>query len=309
MNFIYRIYYALPNFEQYGLGGKVINKLLEMILKRFFDAFVPAYFKRTQKKQGSGLNYIHREQRYIVSFTSFPARINEVWIAAECMLRQTFKPDMIILWLSKQQFEGEALPENLLSLKSRGLTIEFCDDDLKAHKKYYYAMQAFPNDNIITLDDDLYYDNKTLERVVTLHSQYPNFIAANRAHKIVLTDEGVAKYKKWERRTTDSIPSHLIFSTGGGGTLYPPGTLNDTAFDTSLIKTLCYHADDVWLKVMAILSGKKVATNTYYSKNIISISKTQQEKLVTHNVKSGGNDEQLEKLCAYFEIDLRKYAN
>ncbi len=309
MNTIYRIYYALPNFEQYGLGGKIFNKLLELILKRIFDAFVPAYFRRTQKKQGSGLNLIPREKRYIISFTSFPARIDEVWIAAECMLRQTFKPDMIILWLSKQQFEGKILPESLLSLKSRGLTIEFCEDDLKAHKKYYYAMQAFPKDHIITLDDDLYYDEKTLEHVVKLHTKYPNLIAANRAHKIVITNEGIAKYKKWERRTTDSIPSHLIFSTGGGGTLYPPGALNATAFDIALIKSLCYQADDVWLKVMAILSDKKVITNTHYSKNIISISKTQHEKLVTHNVKSGGNDEQLENLCAYFKIDLRKYAN
>ena len=156
MNWIYRIYFFLPNFKRYGFPGKVVNKLLEMMLKRIFDRTVPSYLRRTQHKQGHGLNTQERETKFIVSLTSFPARIDQIWISIECLLRQTVKPDALYLWLSKEQFAEQELPKSLTDLQERGLTVEFVDDDLKAHKKYYYAMQRHPEANIITVDDDLY---------------------------------------------------------------------------------------------------------------------------------------------------------
>jgi len=304
MNFLYNVYFFLPNFEKFGLFGKVINKLLEIILKRIFDIIVPLYFNLTSSRQISGLNEGKRDVRYIVSLTSFPARIDLVWIAIECLLRQSFKPDMIVLWLSEDQFKGLQLPNKLEELEKRGLLIKYCKGDLKAHKKYLYSMQQFPNDNIITVDDDLYYDENLLKRVVSLHNLYPDLICANRAHKIKIKNGQILPYKKWERRVTTEVASHLNFSTGGAGTLYPPMSLVETAFNEELIKELCYNADDVWLKVLSIMSDKKVITNRFYSKNLISISKTQRVKLVTHNVQSGGNDHQLNTLLKYFKIDI-----
>src|SRR5699024_12638905 len=64
-----------------------------------------------------------------------------------CLLRQTYPPDKIILWLAKEQFEGRnTLPNNLLDLEKRGLEIVFCDEDLRSHKKYYYAIKKFSKD-------------------------------------------------------------------------------------------------------------------------------------------------------------------
>lgn len=305
MNWIYKIYFLLPNFKKFGLPGKVVNKALEMILKRIFDRTVPAYLKRTQKNQGSGLNKTVRDEKYIVSLTSFPARIDQIWISIECILRQTFKPDSIYLWLAEDQFPEKVLPKNLTDLQARGLTIKFCADDLKAHKKYHYTMLLHPKDNIITVDDDLYYDENLLKNLITIHQENPNLIATNRAHKITFDKSGtILPYKKWEHVTVDSVPSHIIMQTGGCGTLYPPNALIEKAFDKQLIKQLCFYADDVWLKVMSILSNKKVVTNRKYNKDHLSISTTQREKLVKTNVISGGNDTQLKNLLEYFNIDI-----
>ena len=117
MDFLYILYFALPNFARIGIAGKVIIRLLGMMLKRILDAFVPGYFKRTANKAGYGLNTEHREETYIVSITSFPARINEIWITIETLLRQSFKPDKIILWLGEEQFPDKQLPESLTMLK------------------------------------------------------------------------------------------------------------------------------------------------------------------------------------------------
>ena len=107
MNFLYALYFALPNFAFLSLPGKAINRLLGMILKRLLDLFMPRYLKRTAAKAGYGLNTEKRDELYIVSLTSFPARMEDIWITIETILRQSFKPDKIILWLGQDKFPGK----------------------------------------------------------------------------------------------------------------------------------------------------------------------------------------------------------
>lgn len=59
------------------------------------------------------------EKKIVVSLTSFPARIKKVHIVIESLLNQTIKPDKIILWLSKEQFEHYYVLPSKLSLYHR----------------------------------------------------------------------------------------------------------------------------------------------------------------------------------------------
>lgn len=306
MNLLYSIYYWLPNFAKLGYAGKVVNYILLKILKKSFDYHVPGHLKKTASKAGMGINTTEkRERRYIVSLTSFPARIDDIWISIETILRQSFKPDMIILWLAEEQFPDKKLPQSLLDLQERGLTIRYCDD-IRSHKKYYYTIKEYPDDYVITLDDDLYYDKDVIRNVVEIHKRFPDMIATNRAHKITFNEDGSVKpYRKWKHNDDSRLkPSHRLLQTGGAGTLYFPGCLNPSAFDKELIKELCFHADDVWLKMMAYLNGNKVVTNSKYNKDYVTVSTTQKEKLVTQNVIDGGNDKQLKNIISYFKINF-----
>lgn len=311
MNFLYHIYFALPNFARIGIAGKAINRVLGMILKRIFDAFIPAYLLRTAPNAGYGLNSEPRDETYIVSLTSFPARINEIWITIETLLRQSFKPDKIILWLAKSQFPDEKVPESLEKLKNRGLTINFCDEDFRSHKKYLFSMKIFPQSNIITFDDDVYYPSNTLFDIVKLHLKYPNTICANRAHKITFNKlGGIKKYSKWKHNYKGlEIPSHLLTQVGVGGVLYPSSSLHEEVFNSIVFKDICFHADDLWLKVMALKKGTKIVTNKRYNKDFITITTSQREKLVNNNVFGGGNDEQMKKILQHYELDLNLILN
>ena len=130
------------------------NKFLRAIkfysFYRFFirvsaNLVLPLYFLLTRRNKKYVLKEsIKKNGRYIVSFTSFPARINNVWLVVESILRQTQKPDMIILWLSKKQFSSlDVLPKSLLNLQKRGLTIKLKDEDFRSHKKYYYFLKEY----------------------------------------------------------------------------------------------------------------------------------------------------------------------
>ncbi len=307
MNFLYNIYFALPNFSSLGIIGKAINRFLGIILKGIFDAFVPTYLKRTAKKAGYGLNTEVRNEIFIVSLTSFPARIDEIWIAIETILRQTFKPDKIILWLASSQFPQKKLPETLLALRDRGLTIEFCEEDLRSHKKYFYCFQNYPNANIITVDDDLYYDNKLLSNLIELKQNNSGMIVTNRAHKFTFNNlKEIKPYRNWKHNVTDIVPSHMLVPTGGAGTLYPPGCLPNEVLDSNIFIDICFNADDIWLKSMALKNNTMIVTNKRYNKDFITIASSQNEKLVSQNVFRGGNDDQFKKVIKHYKLDIVK---
>lgn len=306
MNFLYTLYFALPNFARLGLAGKAINRILGMTLKRILDLFMPRYLKRTAASAGYGLNTEKRDETYIVSLTSFPARIEDIWITIETILRQSFKPDKIILWLAEEQFPDKNLPESLTKLTERGLIIEFCED-LRSHKKYFFSMQKFPKANIITVDDDVYYPKQFLRHLIDLHKRFPKAICANRAHKIIFENGTIRPYRKWKHNHKKiQKPSPLLVQVGVGGVLYPPESLSQDVFSKDVFKKICFHADDLWLKIMALKKGTLVVTNRRYNKDFVSIGKTQREKLVSNNVFGGGNDEQLRNVLEHYGINLQE---
>mgnify|MGYP000110984866 CR=1 FL=1 len=97
----------------------------------------------------------HRRPRIIVSMTSYPARINTVHLAIRSLLAQKVLPDKIVLWLCKSDFPNREtdLPQTLRDVLWHDVEIRWVDEDLKPHKKYFWALQEFPDDYVITTDD------------------------------------------------------------------------------------------------------------------------------------------------------------
>lgn len=56
---------------------------------------------------------------------------------------------------------------------------------LKSHKKYYYAMQEYPEDIIVLVDDDMFYPYNTVEKLMKMHEKYPSDICTMTAQVIV----------------------------------------------------------------------------------------------------------------------------
>lgn len=299
-------YFRLPDLHRLGFFGKVIDKMEAKALKPIMDKYLPNYFHATQYKFPT-LNENKRDIEVICSLTSFPARIDQVWVAIECLFRQSILPDRIILWLSKEQFPDSKLPESLMRQQKRGLEIEFVADDIKAHKKYHYALKRFPDAMICTFDDDLYYDRDILKNLLTMHKNFPHMVITNRAHKITFDKEGeVLPYKMWKHNVVDNEPSMNLFVTGGYGTIYRNHLFPEELFEVETLKNLSFLADDVWLKGMSTLKGVKVVTNQTYGKDPIPILSSQHEKLVSSNVLSGGNDEQFKSVIKHFNLTFSK---
>lgn len=193
----------------------------------------------------------------IVSLTSYPARVRTLPLVIGSILQQTVLPDRIILWLGEEQFplKENELPADLLSMKEKGLEIKWCDD-LKAHKKYYYAALENPESILITIDDDMVYDPYTIEKLIEAHHRFPEVVCARRVKKAIFTDKGKLKpYASWPLQEEAGVPSLDLVPTGVGGVLYPPGVLQGPLMDKTMLMELCPNSDDMWLKTIQLVKG------------------------------------------------------
>ncbi len=235
--------------------------------------------------------------RIIVSLTSFPARIDEVWRTIDSILAQTVIPDRIILWLSKEQFAGvESLPKKLQNRINKGLEIKFVDDDLKSHKKYIYAFQRYPNDYVVLVDDDIIYPSNTIETL--LDSYDGTTVRCSYGCKMKWSQTGkILPYSEWENLSHNYIGKDLFFGSGGG-TLLCPSLLPECTTNGSQALALCPSADDIWLNAMCQEAGVRI--EKVRSGLIFPTKNSPKETLCSVNIGKGRNDEQIQNVINQF---------
>ena len=85
-------------------------------------------------------NQKYCEHDIIISLTSYGKRIYDVYLTIESLMRQTIKPNKIILWLAEDEFSLDNIPQTLKNIQKRGLTIEFCED-IRSYKKLVPALK------------------------------------------------------------------------------------------------------------------------------------------------------------------------
>ena len=138
----------------------------------------------------------------IVSLTTHGKRIYDVAFTIESIMQQSKKANRIILWLDNS-FQNHSLPESLVNQQKRGLEITFCED-LGPYTKLIPSLHRYPNDAIITIDDDAIYDYDLLERLIVSYLQDPSCIYCSRCHKMLFSNSNtLLPYVKWEWNCMD----------------------------------------------------------------------------------------------------------
>lgn len=309
-NLFYWFFYKLRRIQKKYYD---LNQDCPIYIKKIID-YIEWYYNVIVKKtyinfacNKSGINKKNREKKIIISLTSYPKRINTLWLTIETLLRQSMQPDSIILWLAEDQFDGiESLPQELINQQQRGLTIKFCDD-LKSHKKYFYVMQEYPEDIIILVDDDTFYSYDLVKKLMKMHKKNPNEIVCMTAALISHVKDVPSKWisQKYNEKLEHSF---LAQPFTGQGTLYPPHSLDEEyLFRKDLIMTICPFADDLWLKVMSMKKNTLVTTAYKFRSIPITIYGTSESSLWYINGQDGMNDVQWEKIIHYFSDDFKKW--
>lgn len=239
----------------------------------------------------------------IVSITSFPVRIGNVWQTIESLFCQSHKPESILLWLSRDQFPNELLdlPSRLVDQQKRGLTIRFVDGDIRSFKKFYYTFQEYKNSLVMTLDDDLLLPSYFLKSIYDCKLRHPGNTIASFGFRFSWNKETNYLSAETTKISPDDTGSNLFFGSGGG-------TLFDTKIaammdDISVIRSLCPTADDIYLNALVRICGQQISF--HLNNALLSIKNHQDIKLVDHNGEIGDpnsiNARQLTNLVNYLE--------
>ena len=247
------------------------------------------------------------EHELIVSLTSFPARIHLVHYAIHSLLKQSLKPNRIVLWLADSQFPGKEkdLPTGLLSLKPFGLEIRWCED-LKSFKKLIPALREFPGAIHVTADDDMRYSRHWLRSLYQSWQEHPKNITAGGIHPIALDDKlQPLPYAEWGWNPPDSFPSFQNIQVGAFGVLYPPHCLHPEVLDSLACLRISPSSDDFWFWAHGVRAGTRVrlVPNGRRQPPVGIPDGNATPSLYSVNGRGGGNDTCMANLLrAYPEI-------
>lgn len=116
-------------------------------------------------------------ERLIVSLTSYSKRIGNIPVVLETIFQQTVLPDFVVLNLA----EGERIPEDVQHyIETHPIEILW-GPDTKVYKKLLPTLRKYPDDCVISIDDDFLYPKGMIEDFMTTHHKYPNCpISGNR---------------------------------------------------------------------------------------------------------------------------------
>jgi len=222
--------------------------------------------------------------KLIVSMTSHPGRIATTWLAIESIMRGNVKPHCIILYLARDDFPAQSrksIPTTLTILQKRGLEIRFTGINYFVATKLIPALKDFPNDTIVTADDDRIYDPRWLETLTNTARAHPKCIVCPHVRRYckssvddpindikptypggVRINAPVGYFIAWppiDYTIQQPVYNKQIYGIfeGFAGVLYPPNCLHPDVFDIDQFRTLCPVADDIWFQVMAMRVGTK----------------------------------------------------
>ena len=296
---LYRFYNLILTFESYNKFENFIKNLntnLKYIDKKEIS-------KEIENFETDDMN----STAIIVSMTSYPERMSDIHFTIYSLLNQTYKPNKVILWLATEQFpqHEKDIPKNVLNLKKYGLVIKWCED-IKSYKKLIPSLKEYPNQYIVTADDDIYYHRNWLENIWKQHKKYPNTIISSRSRKIIFDENNdFCKYGQWKLSTHEEKPSYLNFPTNGAGTLFCSELLSEEVFNQELFMEICATSDDIWFWAMMVLNKTKISVVENPMNEITYVNIARELNILNQSTlwetnKVGKNDTNLDTLLKQF---------
>lgn len=111
-----------------------------------------------------------KTERIIVSLTTWAPRIKNIPTVLDSIFNQTLLPDLVVINFS----EGEIIPIDIQKyLEEHNVECNFVPDT-KVYKKLIPTLKKYPNDCVISIDDDWIYPAGMIEDFMDIHKRYPN---------------------------------------------------------------------------------------------------------------------------------------
>lgn len=212
---------------------------------------------------------------------------------------QKERPKKIILWVHEDL--GNKLPKKLQKLQGDFFEIRF-SKSTSSHRKLVNTQNIFPDETVVTCDDDMIYPKNWLSKLYSEHQKNPTAIIANQTRCISYDgDKNLLPYHNWGAGANCKNP-RAVLPIGAGGTLYPPNTLYKDVSDSNLFLKLTPKADDLWFKAMSLKNGTLSVQASNTVEEPIPILGSQTESLKNSNIKEDKNRVQWQTVADHYGL-------
>lgn len=244
-----------------------------------------------------------------VSLTSYNTRVERFApYAIYSILQQTVLPNRIVLNIDQEKWNQENLPYLIKQLQIAGLEVNFCEDK-GPHTKLLPTLKKYPNDIIITMDDDVCYVPTVLEELLNEYKISPsNTIVCRNGCHIAMKDGHIQPYSQWKDAKSNDVDKR-ISPFGVNGVLYPPHIFSEEIHNSTVFREHCKCADDIWFTIIELLENIPVrivskptcfqdSSVDHYNEYVAQNS----DALHFQNAENGMNDVQLKNLLKYYNL-------
>lgn len=273
----------------FSKGCSSRSKLIRVLTKIIFP-FIYKYFYPSR-------NNISTDSDIIISLTTFPKRIKFIDLVIKSLLNQNKDINSIYLFVSQEDNFTEKHKRKLKNLKN--INVQWVKGNIKSHKKYFYAFKNFGEHfNIITVDDDIIYDESLIH---TLYETYKTNkgVTCSIARNIKVKNNKYSGYTQWNN-TNPLNPPKDILPIGAGGVFYPKGQFHRIKLTEKEILETCPNADDLLLYFMS----KELKLKNFIAKKIlfsVPLPYKLENSLYHKNVLGKENDLQLKQILNILE--------
>ena len=236
----------------------------------------------------------------IVSLTSIPSRFRTLHLVIRSLITQSHHPKKIVLWLNRDI--KDKVPNSLLKLQ--GELFEICYSDLNcSHRKLIHSLEKYPDETIVTCDDDMIYSKNWLYLLYKAHLVHPDRIIGNHTLHINYDDNrNPLPYRDWRYPPEESVNIKALIPIGAWGVLYPPKCLHPQVLDIDLFLEIAPKNDDLWFKAMALLNNRISAEAEIKPAEPIPIIGSQKVALKRENKDNAFNDTVWKALSNHFNL-------
>ena len=238
----------------------------------------------------------------IVSLTSFPARLPFAWASIESIMQQSRKPGRVILVLASPQFPQRRLPYLIRWQVFRGLEIRWVNVDSKSFKKLIPVLKDQGSRRVVTVDDDVIYDQHLLEVLSSEAMSNPECVIGTRGWAVTWENGAPTDYLGFKRPSNRYACEDTLL-TGVGGIMYPPSIFNvPDLCDYETARKLCPTADDIWFwSVLRAHGYKFLSLEKQVHRENFSARRT--VRLTDVNWHGGGNNAALRAVAEYLKLE------
>ncbi|WP_016990260.1 hypothetical protein [Flavobacterium sp. ACAM 123] len=178
----------------------------------------------------------------------------------EALNKQTVVPKKWILVLSEEEWPNLVLSSFLEKLVKRGLEIVWVKNNTYAVKKLVPIIEKYPELAVITLDDDIIYEQNLIGNLVKNVNATEGCVVGHVGKTMIQKNKKLQMLFRDNKITNSKTNSAQVFLIGWGGIYYPSNALSKKVIDKDAIQLIVPgRGSDIWFWAAAIANN----TNQY----------------------------------------------